>query len=52
VLQGKVELSIGGKVYILEKGDSIYLDSLLEHRWKNIGKSDVLAFLVATTPIM
>lgn len=52
VLQGKVELSIGGKIYILGKGDSIYLDSLLEHRWKNIGKSEVLAFVVATTPIM
>jgi len=52
VLQGKVELEIGGKVYILIKGDSIYLDSSLEQRWKNIEKSDVLAFVVVTTPIM
>lgn len=52
VLQGKIELTIGGKVYILVKGDSIYLDSVQDHRWKNIGKSEVLAFAVTTMPIV
>ena len=52
LLEGNVELAIGGKVYILEKGDSIYLNLLFEHRWKNIGKSEALAFVVAGPPVI
>lgn len=51
VLEGKLELSVGGEVHLLSKGDSIYLDSPPEHTWKNIGESDVVAFAVATRPI-
>ena len=48
VLQGKVELTVGGEVHVLTKGDSIYLDSPPEHIWKNIGKTEVISFTVGT----
>jgi transcriptional regulator with XRE-family HTH domain len=51
VLQGKVELTIGGEVHVLTKGDSIYLDSPPEHVWKNIGKTEVISFAVGISPM-
>jgi transcriptional regulator with XRE-family HTH domain len=50
VLQGKLELTVGGEVHVLTKGDSIYLDSPPEHVWKNIGKTEVLSFAVGIPP--
>jgi transcriptional regulator with XRE-family HTH domain len=52
VLQGRVELNSGGEVQVLTKGDSIYLDSRRENRWRNIGTTEVIAFAVATKPII
>jgi len=51
VLQGKLELRIGGEVHVLTKGDSIYLDSPPEHIWKNIGKTEVISFAVGLPPM-
>jgi transcriptional regulator with XRE-family HTH domain len=51
ILEGQVELSIGTDTHVLGKGDSIYLGSVPEHRWRNIGKNDVLAFAVTMTPL-
>lgn len=51
ILQGKVELTIGEKVHVLTKGDSIYLDNPPEHYWKNIGKTEVVYFAVAIPPM-
>ena len=46
ILQGKLELTIGGKVHVLTKGDSVYLDSPTERIWKNIGETEVISFAV------
>jgi len=51
VLEGKLELSMGNETHILAKGDSLYMESAPEERWKNIGEDDVMAFVVATSPI-
>lgn len=51
VLEGKVELSIGEEVHVLTKGDSIYLDTSLEHTWKNIGETEAVGFSVNAMPI-
>ena len=51
MLQGKLELTIGGKVHVLTKGDSVYLDSPPEHIWKNIGKIEVISFAVGISPM-
>jgi quercetin dioxygenase-like cupin family protein len=51
VLQGKVELTVGGEVHVLTKEDSIYLDSPPENIWKNIGKTEVISFAVGIPPM-
>lgn len=52
ILEGKLELWVGNKVHILSQGDSIYLDNSPETRGTNIGDTDVLAYAVASTPIV
>jgi mannose-6-phosphate isomerase-like protein (cupin superfamily) len=36
VVRGKIELTVGGQVYILGPGDGYYFDSRLPHRFRNI----------------
>ena len=48
VLEGKMELYIGGKTIVLEEGDSIYFDSSKPHGMLAVGDKAVkfLAFTV------
>ena len=48
VLEGKMELYIGGKTMVLEEGDSIYFDSMKPHGMLAVGDKPVkfLAFTV------
>ena len=48
VLEGKMELFIGGKTMILDEGDSIYFDSSKPHGMLAVGDKPVkfLAFTV------
>ena len=48
VLEGAMELYIGGKTIRLDEGDSIYFDSTVPHGMKALGESPVrfLAFTV------
>lgn len=49
VIDGRLELTVDGQVYILETGDSYYFDSTRMHRFRN--PFDVPARLIsATTP--
>jgi transcriptional regulator with XRE-family HTH domain len=52
ILEGNLELSIGNEIHVLAEGDSIYIDEPIETRSKNIGDTDVVAFAVASTPIV
>lgn len=38
IFEGKLEAKIGGKIYKLKKGDSIYFDASLPHSFTNQGK--------------
>ena len=49
IIKGKMLVKYGDKEYILEEGDSIYLDSTIPHRYINIGK-DVCVSIWAMTP--
>ncbi len=40
VLDGRIRVSIGDEVYILNSGDSLSFKSHLPHRWDNIGDDD------------
>ncbi len=49
LVEGKLELTVGNEVFILEPGDSYYFESSKPHRFRN--PFDVPARLIsATTP--
>jgi mannose-6-phosphate isomerase-like protein (cupin superfamily) len=37
IIEGELELTVAGKSWILNPGDSYYFDSHLPHRFRNIG---------------
>ncbi len=41
ILEGSLELNYGGEKYLFKKGDSVYLDSGVEHSARAGGKGDV-----------
>ena len=49
VIQGTFEVEWDGNVYLLQEGDSIYIDSSKPHRWRNAGEGK-LVVLAALTP--
>ena len=42
LLKGRVEYSIGDKIYLLEEGDSLFFDANEIHNPRSIGKEDAL----------
>jgi len=46
MIKGSVEYFIDDKRYVFEEGDSLFLDSRLNHKLSNIGKSDALMLVV------
>ncbi len=50
VLNGKVEINYGKDVYLLEKGDSIYLDSIVAHNVHVGGSEKAKALVVVYIP--
>jgi len=51
VLSGRLELSIDGREYQLEAGDSFSFSSQLKHRYANPSKSEDTVVVWANTPI-
>lgn len=50
VLEGKLELTLGTEVYVLEEGDSIYFKSDIPHSFRNIGEGKLKLAWVITPP--
>jgi transcriptional regulator with XRE-family HTH domain len=50
VLEGRLQVEVGGVWHELSKGDSIYFNSELPHRWKNEGDQTAEAIWVSTPP--
>jgi transcriptional regulator with XRE-family HTH domain len=48
VTAGRVQLSLDGKAYVLERGDSAHFDSRLPHRLDALGDQDAKIILVAS----
>ncbi|MDK2986561.1 MAG: hypothetical protein PWQ96_2205 [Clostridia bacterium] len=46
VLQGTLEIVLDDKTYILNEGDSIYIEANHPHRYRNIGKDQCICFFV------
>lgn len=49
-IQGKVEYTVGEKVYRLKEGDVLWHMSDIPHRVKNIGDTKAIFFTVDTPP--
>ncbi|MCG8635497.1 MAG: cupin domain-containing protein [Desulfobacterales bacterium] len=50
VMEGKLEVTIGDEVYVLEEGDSIYYSSEHPHRLESIGEVPCKSIWVITPP--
>lgn len=50
VLRGKMEINVGGEIYILEEGDSITFSSRIAHGWRNIGSGPAELIWVISPP--
>jgi transcriptional regulator with XRE-family HTH domain len=50
VLKGSIEVDLDGKTYILKKGDCIYFDATMQHKFKNRSKGISESLHVTTPP--
>lgn len=50
VIKGKLMVKTKDKEYILNEGDSIYLNSTIPHRYINIGKDECISIWAMTPP--
>ncbi len=50
VLRGELEISLEGRRYRLQAGDSLYFDSTTPHRWVNPGKRNAEILWINTPP--
>lgn len=50
IIKGKMLIKHGSEEYILEEGDSIYLDSTIPHRYINIGDDECVSIWAMTPP--
>lgn len=48
VLKGELVVLLGGKEYVLEKGDSIYFNSTVPHKYINRGDEDCISIWAMT----
>jgi transcriptional regulator with XRE-family HTH domain len=46
MIKGRVEYFIDNKRYLFEEGDSLFLDSRLNHKLSNVGKTEALMLVV------
>lgn len=50
VLEGKIKVQIGKEYYTLEQGDSISFDSMLPHKFRNVGDGKAKVLWVVFSP--
>jgi transcriptional regulator with XRE-family HTH domain len=46
MINGKLELSIGSDLHVLDEGDAIYFDSAVRHGYRRVGKNRCSAVIV------
>ena len=51
VLEGRIEINYGKEVYLLQKGDTIYLDSVVAHNIHAAGEQAAKILAVVYTPV-
>ena len=51
ILKGTLHMEVFGKKILLQKGDSLYFDGTIPHRWINKGKKPAEVLFIFTPPI-
>lgn len=46
ILKGKMEIEVAGETYLLEEGDSIYIEEYVPHRYRNAGPEECVSLWV------
>ncbi len=52
VLRGKIEITVGEEVQVLEPGEGYYFDSRLNHRFRNTGDEECEIISACTPPYL
>jgi len=50
LLEGRMEITVGEYVFLLEEGDTIYFSGLDPHTWRNVADGTLKAIFVITPP--
>ena len=50
VVQGEIEVTVGGETRLLQTGDAYYFDSRLPHRFRNASKQPCVIVSACTPP--
>ncbi len=50
VIEGQIELTVGGAVRVLGPGDGYYFDSAIPHRFRNVGDGIAIVVSACTPP--
>lgn len=51
VIKGKMEIEVDGVPYLLEEGDTIYIDAKAPHKYKNVGNSECISVWTVLGPL-
>lgn len=46
VVKGTMQIEIGGKLYIVNEGDTVYIQANVPHKYKNIGPSKCISYWI------
>ncbi|ATW27026.1 cupin domain-containing protein [Candidatus Formimonas warabiya] len=47
VLEGKMEITVGNETYLMEAGDSVYVNSFVPHKYRNAGTNKCISLWVS-----
>lgn len=50
VISGRLEVTVGGNISVLSRGDAYYFSSQLPHRFRNSGRTECVVISAATPP--
>ena len=50
VMEGEMEVELGGEKHLLRSGDSCYLETMVPSQWVNLGKGDAVLLWVLSPP--
>ena len=50
MLQGELEFTVNGHVFLLARGDALHFRTVQQHAWRNPGTEEAVALWMALRP--